>query len=358
MNASISRPLVFLVHGFRSDQTSLVDISRYLTKYNFNTQVVDLPTSFQSLQVAARKLEKKVLAQLSKDGGKINFVAHSAGGIIVRLLLLMNKEIVERTESVVFIATPNNGAKFASVRHLFPKFISEIHLPVKGLTKSAINGLHLKKPPHVFYGGIAGVKSIGVVDYFFGESNDGVVETKSVLIPGEMSDFIELRMTHFEIQHSITTAKLVLQFLKNHHFNIRREPMDYGRKFETIVENGFIDDLLNNLSAPNWSWGTMAGKVHWNNLGEFNGWKLQQNKHLSNMRILNNENIRKGWGREKTVKEAIDYIYNRIKIDEMPLETPVEDPYNELKKLKDLKDNGILTEEEYQKKAQPYKDKL
>ena len=130
--------------------------------------------------------------------------------------------------------------------------------------------------------------------------------------------------------------------------------MDIGKKFEAIVQEGYIDELLSNLSALNWSWSTMGGKVHWNHLGKYGGWQLQQNKHFNNMRILNSENIRKGWGKEKSVIAAIDYIYNRIKI----AEEPTTDPYRELLKLKELKDSGILTAEEYEEKAKPYKEKL
>jgi hypothetical protein len=47
---------------------------------------------------------------------------------------------------------------------------------------------------------------------------------------------------------------------------------------------------------PNLPTKTLGGKFFWRTLAEKNGWRLQQNVLTGHFRILDNENIRQGWG--------------------------------------------------------------
>lgn len=87
--------------------------------------------------------------------------------------------------------------------------------------------------------------------------------------------------------------------------------MKIGEKFEEIVKHDYIDDLRSRLYV-NWDIGTMGGKMWWNEIGEYEGWRLQQNKITNHMRILNPSDNRKGWGSYEKVAEGIDYVYQRL----------------------------------------------
>ena len=60
--------------------------------------------------------------------------------------------------------------------------------------------------------------------------------------------------------------------------------------FELVVESGVVDSL------PNVPFKTMGGKVFWNDLQEYNGWRLQKNMLTRHCRILDPNNIRRAWG--------------------------------------------------------------
>lgn len=122
-------------------------------------------------------------------------------------------------------------------------------------------------------------------------------------------------------------------------------------------------DLLNilnkELAMPNIPFPTMGGEVFWTDLAEANGWKLQQNMFTHHARILNSENVRVAWGTVNGMYRAMDrlvaaasrYKYNNeeaISYDDTMKDIEM------LKKLKELFDSGIITEEEYQQKKTKY----
>lgn len=68
-----------------------------------------------------------------------------------------------------------------------------------------------------------------------------------------------------------------------------------------------IDDCP---TLPNINFPTMGGKVFWNDLAEENGWRVQKNNITGHCRILDNNNIRRAWGGEKSI---IDFFLKILK---------------------------------------------
>ena len=68
----------------------------------------------------------------------------------------------------------------------------------------------------------------------------------------------------------------------------------------------FLSILDEEISMPNIPMPTMGGKVFWNTLCEYNGWKLQQNMITHHARILNNDDIRIAWGTINGMIRALD----------------------------------------------------
>ena len=63
-------------------------------------------------------------------------------------------------------------------------------------------------------------------------------------------------------------------------------------------------------SMPNVDMKTLGGKVFWETLGEEQGWKLQKNKFTDHYRVLDPNDVRKAWGSEKIMAEALKVLHS------------------------------------------------
>ena len=61
-------------------------------------------------------------------------------------------------------------------------------------------------------------------------------------------------------------------------------------------------------SMPNIETSTAGGKVFWDTLASYEGWKLQRNKLTHHCRILDPNDIRKAWGSESAMMEALERL--------------------------------------------------
>lgn len=70
-------------------------------------------------------------------------------------------------------------------------------------------------------------------------------------------------------------------------------------------------ELLANLGdMPNINFPTKGGKVFWNDLASYNGWRIQQNTLFKNCRILDPNNVRRAWGGMATMEKIFEKLVN------------------------------------------------
>ena len=70
-----------------------------------------------------------------------------------------------------------------------------------------------------------------------------------------------------------------------------------------------MPQLIENFpSLPNINCPTMGGSVFWNDMAEFNGWRVQKNTVTGHCRILDSENVRRAWGGEKAMMSFFEKI--------------------------------------------------
>lgn len=84
--------------------------------------------------------------------------------------------------------------------------------------------------------------------------------------------------------------------------------MSYIKGFENLVLNPsllpqFTESLGNMPDAPA---PTMVGRVYWNTLCEYKGWKLQQNQLTNQFRILDDNDLRRAWGTESAMISTLE----------------------------------------------------
>ena len=70
-----------------------------------------------------------------------------------------------------------------------------------------------------------------------------------------------------------------------------------------------VKDILNEeISLPNIPTPTLGGKVFWNTLAEYNGWRLQQNMITQHCRIIDQDNVRRAWGTKNGMIKALETV--------------------------------------------------
>ena len=119
--------------------------------------------------------------------------------------------------------------------------------------------------------------------------------------------------------------------------------------------------LDSELSMPNIPLKTMGGEVFWNNIIEYNGWKLQQNMITHHARILDDNNVRRAWGTINGMQKARNRIVagmTQYKESENTSSSNRMNAMQELKQLKELFDIGAITESEYNEKKKRLMEKF
>jgi hypothetical protein len=110
-------PVVF-VHGIFHNSTAFYRIERGLRKNQFtNHKTVELWTSLSSVENMAAQLKADVMSALNRAKlgrgfpFKARLVAHSLGGMVVRVALL-DSHFAKHIDKVVFLGTPHQGSPF------------------------------------------------------------------------------------------------------------------------------------------------------------------------------------------------------------------------------------------------------
>lgn len=123
----------------------------------------------------------------------------------------------------------------------------------------------------------------------------------------------------------------------------------------------FLNILDKEISLPNIPMKTMGGKVWWDDIVSYNGWRLQQNKLTRHARILDNNDTRIAWGTINGMQRALDRLVAGTRAyEEDPADTSNRRQYAmaDLRSLKELLDAGAITQEEYESKKKKLMDQI
>ncbi len=126
------RPVVF-VHGYTQNATNFWGLRRHLELAGRPTVGVSLFHRLAPLPWYARRLERRLeaLVRASPDG--VDVVAHSMGGIVLRLVLAARADLRDAVRTVVTLGSPHHGTAAArGFRYLLP----EVHALRRGAMKT------------------------------------------------------------------------------------------------------------------------------------------------------------------------------------------------------------------------------
>ena len=127
------KQFVILLHGILKNSDHLISISEALKKRGYN--VLNINYNYknsisETSDYAYDQIRDHILVQGGSQPQKINFVGHSMGGLVIRVLL--NNNQFHNLGRVVQIGTPNNGSEITDLlknNYLYKKkflFVSHI----------------------------------------------------------------------------------------------------------------------------------------------------------------------------------------------------------------------------------------
>lgn len=169
---------------------------------------------FSVEQLAEEYLDKAVAAQ--SQAGRIHFVTHSMGGIVLREYLAGHK--VTNLGRAVMLAPPNHGSELAD--RLRKSAVGRWILGPAGceLGTGASELPERLGPAHIELGVITADSTVHRrFNRAFSGPNDGKVSVQSAQLDG-MADFLVVPGSHTWIMWRAGTSRQVLAFLESGHF--------------------------------------------------------------------------------------------------------------------------------------------
>ena len=209
---------VILLHGLGRFRQSMRGLEHHLKSRGFTTINLAYPSTTKSIEtIAETHLSRAVQSCEAQRTGKIHFVGHSLGGIIVRQYL--QRHSVPAGSRLVMLSPPNQGSELVDLLLHVPLY-QWVTGPAGQELGTGLNAVvHRLKPVEIDVGVIAGNFSINLVfSAFLDGADDGMVSVKSAMLP-EMRDFIIVPNTHTFIMKDPLVMRQIAHFLKHGKFD-------------------------------------------------------------------------------------------------------------------------------------------
>jgi pimeloyl-ACP methyl ester carboxylesterase len=215
-----AKDTVVLLHGLARTGRSMRKIAQALEDEGFVPVNVDYPSRKHSIEDLADKFLHEVMASLpTRPGGRVHFVSHSLGGIIVRHYLKYHR--VADLGRVVMLSPPNQGSELVDL--LKDSAVFKLwHGPAGQQLGTANRFLRNLGPVDFELGVIAGCKSVAPLsNRIIPGPHDGRVGVERTKVPG-MKDFLVVPYSHTSIMRRREVASQIVHFLRQGLF--RAEP--------------------------------------------------------------------------------------------------------------------------------------
>jgi len=207
---------VVLLHGLGRTRFSMNRLAKHLQKHGYAVMNIGYRSTRYDVAELSAQLHQELRARGAGDAGRIHFVTHSFGGIVVRAYLKSHRP--SNLGRVVMLGPPNQGSELAD--RLGRTWMFRVFAGPSGqeLGTGASSTPNLLGAVDYPLGVIAGDRSINpLFSVWIPGPDDGVVSVDRARTGG-MSDFLVVHRAHTFLMRSPKVARQVVHFLANGEF--------------------------------------------------------------------------------------------------------------------------------------------
>jgi hypothetical protein len=208
---------VVLLHGLSRTARSMRHLRAALSKDGYLVENIGYPSSKRPIEELADYLEERLEGCCSADEGKLHFVTHSMGGILVRYYTATRA--IPNLGRVVMLSPPNGGSELIDAWLKIP-VVREGIGPSRGQLGTDASSLPQQLGPVEFeLGIIAGDRSLNpLYSWLIPGQDDGKVSVERAKVSG-MTDFLVVPHSHTFIMKSPEVIEQARRFLREGSFD-------------------------------------------------------------------------------------------------------------------------------------------
>jgi len=215
---------VVLVHGLGRTPASMLVLETRLEGAGYRVVNFGYPSRSEPLEALTDSLENAVRECCSEAGGKLHFVTHSMGGVLVRGYLAQRDAPFEGR--VVMLSPPNQGSEIVDAYADSPLLRALLGPSGIRLGTDSTGIARELGPVDFSLGIITGDRSINPIgSWLIPGPDDGKVAVSRARVEGA-ADFIVVPATHTFIMNRRDVADQVTHFLANGQFAREEESED------------------------------------------------------------------------------------------------------------------------------------
>lgn len=217
---SADQEAVVLVHGLGRTERSMAVLAQRLRWAGYDVTAFGYDSRLAPVARQAEALAETV-ARCCREAGRVHFVGHSLGGIVIRTFLAASPP--ESLGRVVLLVPPSRGSELADWLRDVPVVSEALGPAGRALGTGEADVPAALPPPAYEMGIVAGDRSVNPIGSAFIEGpDDGIVALDRTRVEGV--PMIVLPRSHAFIMNSRHAARAVVQFLRTGAFEPATAP--------------------------------------------------------------------------------------------------------------------------------------
>ena len=214
----IANATVILLHGLARSSAPMEKLAEAARTAGYNVINLDYPSTTATIEsLCESHLKPAVDRALAGGAGRIHFITHSMGGILVRQYLATHT--LAQLGRVVMVGPPNRGSELVDRFRVYAPF-TWIYGPAGHQLGTGPESLPNRLGPVTYpVGVIAGTRSYNpFYSAMIKGSDDGKVGVERAKLEG-MSDFLVLDVNHTFMMRNDEVVRQSLAFLREGRFD-------------------------------------------------------------------------------------------------------------------------------------------